>query len=56
MAGTDCDIALAERIRIEILASDLDFARMVRHLEHSISVTVEHLHPILRGLIVANAE
>lgn len=55
MAGEDCDPALAERIEIEVLARGLPFAQRVRHVERSISVSMNRLHPILQKLVVANA-
>jgi serine/threonine protein kinase len=51
MAGQECDPALAERIRIEVLARDLPFAARIQHVVHSINVSAEGLHPVLQSLM-----
>lgn len=55
MAGQDCDTALAERIKIEVLARDIPFALRMRHVERSIDVTADRLHPSLQELAAASA-
>ncbi|WGI76003.1 serine/threonine-protein kinase [Sinorhizobium meliloti] len=50
MVGPDCDPALAERVKMEVIARDIPFARRMRHVEISIDVTADQLHPILHEL------
>jgi len=52
MAGHECDPALAERIGIEVYAIGFDFKSRVKHLERSIGVTSDQLHPTLQSLLV----
>lgn len=52
MVGVGTDTALAQRVRIEILAQGIPFVRMVEHLEASISSPPEKLHPVLHQLFV----
>jgi eukaryotic-like serine/threonine-protein kinase len=53
MAGPECDPALADRIRMEVVARAFPFARRMRHIQQSISVSTEQLHPILYELAAA---
>jgi len=47
MASTSISKELAERIATEIEVQKIGFGRMIRHLEQSISVSREALHPVL---------
>lgn len=51
MTGHDCEPALAERIKIEVRASGMPFARRIKHLHNSINVPPDRLHPILHELL-----
>ena len=51
MAGRECPPALAERIRIEVLAQQIPFAKKIKHVEISIGVASARLHPILQTLL-----
>lgn len=51
MAGGDCDPALADRIKMEVIARSIPFERQVRHVEHSIGITADQLHPSLQALL-----
>jgi eukaryotic-like serine/threonine-protein kinase len=51
MAGHDCDPALVDRIKMEIVARNLPFKDRIRHVEQSIGVSLDQLHPNLRILI-----
>ncbi|WP_022729928.1 serine/threonine-protein kinase [Fodinicurvata sediminis] len=51
MAGHECEPALAERMKIEILAGEYPFARRMHHIEQSIDVTPDRLHPTLQELL-----
>lgn len=42
---------LAERIKTEIEVQDINFERKIRHLENSIGVSRDRLHPILVSLL-----
>jgi eukaryotic-like serine/threonine-protein kinase len=55
MAGHDCDPALAERIRMEIVAREFPFLTRMWHVERSIDVTPDRLHPTLQALVVGVA-
>lgn len=48
MANPDCDAALAERMKMEIIAKSINFAAQVRHLKMSVGLTIDQLHPILQ--------
>jgi hypothetical protein len=50
MAGASITEELAERIATEVRVQDINFKSMIRHLEHSISVSRDSLHPILAEL------
>lgn len=51
MAGRAIDVALAERIKVEIEVQGVNFQREADHLQFSIRVTKADLHPILAELI-----
>ncbi len=51
MAGHDCDPALADRIRMEVVARDLPFEDWMHHIEASIDVKPDRLHPTLQTLL-----
>lgn len=51
MAGLDCDPALADRIKIEVIARGFPFERRMRHVEQSINVKADQLHPTLQTLL-----
>ena len=51
MAGLDCDPALAERIKIEVVAQDYPFSDRMKHVKRSISARFDQLHPTLRALV-----
>jgi hypothetical protein len=53
MAGRESDPAVAERIKMEVVARSFPFARRMRHVELSISVNADQLHPILQELAAA---
>ena len=55
MAGHDCDPALAERIKMEVIAGGFPFKQRMRHVEMSIKVTADQLHPTLQALMVSAA-
>lgn len=54
MAGHNCEPALASRIKMEVVAQGFPFEQRMRHVERSISVTVDQLHPILQALLPEN--
>ena len=51
LAGTDLSESVANKIVIDVEVLEFDFTRYVRHVEHSIGVSYEQLHPILQTLI-----
>ena len=51
MAGHECDPAIANRIKMEIVASNFPFAARMNHIEKSIGVTADQLHPTLFELL-----
>ena len=55
MAGHDCDPALAERIKIEVRASGMPFAKRMEHVHRSIDVLPDRVHPILHELLEQGA-
>ncbi len=55
MAGHECDPALAERIKMDILARNFPFERQMVLVEGSIDIKVDQLHPILQELAVTDA-
>ncbi|WP_082617366.1 serine/threonine-protein kinase [Bosea sp. Root670] len=54
MAGHECDASLAERIKIEIVARSFPFTQRIRHVEGSIRITSDQLHPVLHELVAAS--
>lgn len=55
MAGHDCDPVLAERIKMDVIARNYPFERGIRHIERSIHVKPDKLHPTLQTLLVGAA-
>lgn len=51
MAGQECEPALAERIRMDVIAKKFPFKARMRHVERSISATADQLHPTLYTLL-----
>ena len=51
MAGHDCDPAVADRIKMEIIANGFPFKARMDHIEGSIGVTADQLHPTLFELL-----
>ena len=51
MAGTEISDALAERMTVEIEVQHVDFACRIQHVESSIPVTRDQLHPALRNFL-----
>ena len=52
MAGTSISAVLANRIRVEVELNNINFCRLIRQLEHSISVGRHELHPALQESLV----
>ncbi len=52
MADQDCDAVLAERIKMDVIARSIPFRSQIQHLERSIGIASDRLHPTLQALIV----
>ena len=50
MAGHECEPALAERIKMDVIAKSFPFNARMRHIERSIDVKPDQLHPTLEAL------
>jgi eukaryotic-like serine/threonine-protein kinase len=55
MAGCETDPAVAERIKMEVIARNYQFAQRIKHVEQSINTKTDQLHPILKELAEAIA-
>jgi eukaryotic-like serine/threonine-protein kinase len=55
MAGPKCDPALADRIKMEVVAQGFPFRRRMHHIRDSIGASADQLHPILHELAVADS-
>lgn len=51
MTGENIDQLLAERIKIELQVQDVPFRQRIEHVERSIGVSRENLHPVLRAYV-----
>jgi len=52
MAGQACEPALAERIKMDVIAKNIPFKARMRHVAGSINVKVDKLHPTLQALVI----
>jgi serine/threonine protein kinase len=50
MAGSECEPALAMRIRMDVIAKSFPFRAKMEHVERSIGETPDKLHPALQAL------
>ena len=51
MVGHDCNPALADRIKMEVVARHFPFRERMRHVERSIRTSASNIHPILHTLL-----
>jgi serine/threonine protein kinase len=51
LCSATMDSGLANRVRIETNARRIDFPSLIRHVERSIGISRDDLHPTLRGLV-----